>query len=277
MPLAGLAYFLGGFALLGYSVGLERDDLNRLIERSRRLSRRRGALVPEWLGQYFAKAAVSFEPVAPARESQTSALCHRRRRILRLAPRAFLPGPAAFERPNHVVQAAFAQAIATRKGADSYHPLMTTSLAVAMSTSMTAPTPKVAPSPGVSHRPTSSARPSEPQVIETPIDEPAPQAKPKRGKPVRRPRAGARRCHLPAAVAQPVAPPGRNQVRPDLHADRAARHRAPARGRARRFRHQGRGARDQARPRRHAVRARAGARHQVVARRSRSPTTSRAR
>src|SRR4029079_6191042 len=29
----------------------------------------------------------------------------------------FLPGPAAFERPNQVVQAAFAQAIAARKGA----------------------------------------------------------------------------------------------------------------------------------------------------------------
>ena len=70
MPIAGLSYFLTGFALLGYSVGLERDDLNRLIDRSRRLSRRRGALVPEWLGQYFARAAVAFEPVAATREPQ---------------------------------------------------------------------------------------------------------------------------------------------------------------------------------------------------------------
>ncbi|MEI9898786.1 MAG: hypothetical protein WDN31_00140 [Hyphomicrobium sp.] len=42
LPLAGLAYFLSGFALLGYSLGLERDDVVRLLERSRSLSRRAG-------------------------------------------------------------------------------------------------------------------------------------------------------------------------------------------------------------------------------------------
>ena len=47
LPLAGLAFFLGGFAALGYSIGLEREDLNRLIERSRGLARRRRSL---WAG-----------------------------------------------------------------------------------------------------------------------------------------------------------------------------------------------------------------------------------
>ena len=42
--LAGLAYFILGFAALGYSIGLEREDLDRLIERSRGLARRRESL-----------------------------------------------------------------------------------------------------------------------------------------------------------------------------------------------------------------------------------------
>ena len=108
MPLAGLAYFLGGFAVLGYSVGLEHDDLNRLIERSRRLSRRRGALVPEWLGQYFARAAVAFEPAAAAREPQRARYATDTDPSYGMRREPFLPGPSAFERPNHVVQAAFA-------------------------------------------------------------------------------------------------------------------------------------------------------------------------
>ena len=53
LPLAGLAYFLGGFAALGYSIGLERDDLSRLLKNSRQLARRRESLfsrlVPQWL------------------------------------------------------------------------------------------------------------------------------------------------------------------------------------------------------------------------------------
>ena len=93
MPLAGLTYFLGGFAVLGYSVGLERDDLNRLIERSRRLSRRRGALVPDWLEQYFARAAVAFEPVRRRPRAAARPLRHRHRSIVRHAPRAVLAGP----------------------------------------------------------------------------------------------------------------------------------------------------------------------------------------
>ena len=51
LPLAGLAFFLGGFAALGYSIGLERDDLSRLLHRSRGLSRRRSA--PAWLTRLF--------------------------------------------------------------------------------------------------------------------------------------------------------------------------------------------------------------------------------
>jgi S-DNA-T family DNA segregation ATPase FtsK/SpoIIIE len=48
LPLAGLGYFLAGFAALGYSIGLEREDLNRLLKSSRQLSRRRGTLA-DWL------------------------------------------------------------------------------------------------------------------------------------------------------------------------------------------------------------------------------------
>jgi S-DNA-T family DNA segregation ATPase FtsK/SpoIIIE len=45
LPLAGLAFFVGGFASLGYSVGLEREDINRLIERSRGFALRRRSLL----------------------------------------------------------------------------------------------------------------------------------------------------------------------------------------------------------------------------------------
>ena len=141
---------------------------------------------------------------------------------------------------------------------------MTISLAAASATSMTAPTQRAAPSLGVSRRPMSSARPSEPQIVRD-TGRRADSAETETRKPVRRPRPGPRRCRLPAAVAQPIAPPGRNQVRPYLHAGRVARNRAPARGGACRFLHQGRSARDQARPRRHAFRTRASTRHQVIA------------
>ncbi len=115
MPLAGLVYFLTGFGLLGYSFGVERDDVMRLIERSRRLSRRRGPLVPEWVGEYFAKAPVTFEPATaspvPGRYTQYSEPVKSPRR------EPFLPGPATFERPQPVA-AAFAEAIAGRGAAD---------------------------------------------------------------------------------------------------------------------------------------------------------------
>ncbi|HUO63014.1 MAG TPA: DNA translocase FtsK [Terriglobales bacterium] len=45
LPLAGLGYFLAGFAALGYSVGLEREDLSRLLKSSRQLARRRESLL----------------------------------------------------------------------------------------------------------------------------------------------------------------------------------------------------------------------------------------
>jgi DNA segregation ATPase FtsK/SpoIIIE, S-DNA-T family len=49
LPLAGLCYFLAGFAALGYSVGLEREDLNRLLRNSRQLARRRDQGLSRWL------------------------------------------------------------------------------------------------------------------------------------------------------------------------------------------------------------------------------------
>ena len=49
LPLAGLGYFLAGFAALGYSVGLERDDLSRLLKNSRQLARRREPGLAQWL------------------------------------------------------------------------------------------------------------------------------------------------------------------------------------------------------------------------------------
>jgi S-DNA-T family DNA segregation ATPase FtsK/SpoIIIE len=115
MPLAGLAYFLSGFALLGYSLGLEREDIMRLVERSRRMSRRRGALVPEWLGDYFAKATVTFEPAAAVPKPAIYATDGTTGFGMRREP--FLPGPTTFERAQSV-QAAFAEAVvASRESA----------------------------------------------------------------------------------------------------------------------------------------------------------------
>ena len=96
MPVAGLIYFLTGFALLGYSVGLERDDLNRLLERSRRISRSRGALMPEWLGQYFSRAPIVFEPATGTPLRPRYATDAGTEFTARREP--FLPGPAAFDR-----------------------------------------------------------------------------------------------------------------------------------------------------------------------------------
>ena len=129
----------------------------------------------------------------------------------------FLPGPAAFERPNHVVQAAFAQAIAARKGSAAAPPCMTTSRAAAMPTSTTAPTRKAAPSPAASRPPTSSARPEPSRKSSRCRSQSARRRRSRRrsaAQPVRRPRADARRRRLSAALAQPPAPPRRHQVRP---------------------------------------------------------------
>ena len=66
LPLAGLAYFLAGFAALGYSIGLERDDLSRLLKSSRQLARRRESLVsrlvPQWLSgrEWMARLTPAF-------------------------------------------------------------------------------------------------------------------------------------------------------------------------------------------------------------------------
>jgi S-DNA-T family DNA segregation ATPase FtsK/SpoIIIE len=104
IPLAGLAYFLGGFAALGYSVGVERDDLHFLMEQSRRMARRRASLLPQWLedngwlsGFFPAKVTFSDEhtlglepaPVAPSRPTVHG------RANARLEPQ--LPGPDTFE------------------------------------------------------------------------------------------------------------------------------------------------------------------------------------
>jgi len=113
MPLAGLAYFLSGFALLGYSLGLERDDIVRLVERSRRISRRRGPLIPDWMGDYFAKAPVTFAPTARFAQPVRPARASPARR------EPSLPGPMTFEHPlsaepAHVGSAGRAQAMAER-------------------------------------------------------------------------------------------------------------------------------------------------------------------
>ncbi|WP_068462898.1 FtsK/SpoIIIE family DNA translocase [Hyphomicrobium sulfonivorans] len=96
MPLAGFIYFLAGFAVLGYSIGLEREDLNRLLDRSRRVSRSRGPLMPEWLGQYFARSPVVFEPATAAPMQPVYATDNETPIARRREP--FLPGPAKFER-----------------------------------------------------------------------------------------------------------------------------------------------------------------------------------
>jgi S-DNA-T family DNA segregation ATPase FtsK/SpoIIIE len=48
LPLAALGYFIGGFATLGYSIGLEREDVQRFIERSRSVARRREQDIAYW-------------------------------------------------------------------------------------------------------------------------------------------------------------------------------------------------------------------------------------
>jgi S-DNA-T family DNA segregation ATPase FtsK/SpoIIIE len=186
MPLAGLAYFLTGFAMLGYSVGLERDDLNRLIERSQRISRRRGGLMPEWLAQYFAKVTVAFEPVAAA-----AAAAQRPRYATDGEPaftptrrEPFLPGPAAFERPNPVIQAAFAQAIARKTGAPAaaeVHDDLPSGRDIDFDNDTDAESRAIARR----FAPANAERPPTPQVVELPLaheDKPAPaKSKPKRG------------------------------------------------------------------------------------------------
>jgi len=47
--LSALIFFLGGFGTLGYSVGLERKDLSRLIAKGRDISYRRGSILTGWL------------------------------------------------------------------------------------------------------------------------------------------------------------------------------------------------------------------------------------
>jgi len=73
LPLAGLAYFIAGFAALGYSIGLEREDLNRLIERSRGLARRRQSLWSdilhsEWLSGFLPAHADDGDDLDPVTE-----------------------------------------------------------------------------------------------------------------------------------------------------------------------------------------------------------------
>jgi len=46
---SGLIFFLGGFAALGYSVGLEREDLTRLLQRNGGMSFQRATFLPGWL------------------------------------------------------------------------------------------------------------------------------------------------------------------------------------------------------------------------------------
>ncbi len=111
LPLAGLAYFLAGFAALGYSVGLEREDLNRLLERSHRLARRRGSLWPGWLlnagwlSGFFPPDVAFADDLEPATEPpvyqrKPAGRVGRREPYLSVPP-SFEPGPAeapAFDR-----------------------------------------------------------------------------------------------------------------------------------------------------------------------------------
>jgi DNA segregation ATPase FtsK/SpoIIIE, S-DNA-T family len=104
LPLAGLAYFLGGFAALGYSAGVERDDLHLLMEQSRRLARRRAALLPQWLedngwlsGFFPARVTFSDEHTMGLEPAPVAPSCPtvRRRADTRMEPN--LPGPDTFE------------------------------------------------------------------------------------------------------------------------------------------------------------------------------------
>ena len=107
LPLAGLAYFLGGFAALGYSIGLEREDLNRLLRNSRTLARGRETLLSrwtprrEWLASLVPGLAAhgdDFEPVTePGFASFGVAGAGGRGHGWRREPH--LPGPSVFDPP----------------------------------------------------------------------------------------------------------------------------------------------------------------------------------
>jgi len=113
LPLAGLAYFVAGFAALGYSIGLEREDVNRLVERSRGIARRRASLWPAWqpsawMSGFFASDVYidDFEPetvpVVPQRKVKL-----RGRAPVRFEPD--LPGPQRLE-PSRVLPQSFVRA-----------------------------------------------------------------------------------------------------------------------------------------------------------------------
>ncbi|MGI9404606.1 MAG: DNA translocase FtsK 4TM domain-containing protein, partial [Hyphomicrobium sp.] len=68
--LSAFIFFLGGFAALGYSVGLEREDLSRLLEHGRGISRQRGSVLPLWLQRLWGPDAA----YADAHESHIESL-----------------------------------------------------------------------------------------------------------------------------------------------------------------------------------------------------------
>ncbi len=91
--LAGLAYFIAGSAALGYSVGLEREHLNAMIERGRGLARRRESLWTDLLGSGWLSGF-------PTRSCRGARARHRAARI-----RARLPVPSRW-RPRAAACAA---------------------------------------------------------------------------------------------------------------------------------------------------------------------------
>jgi S-DNA-T family DNA segregation ATPase FtsK/SpoIIIE len=147
------------------------------------MSRRRAALVPEWLGRYFANAAVVFDtaanaPLAADPQRPRYATDDNPSYGARREP--FLPGPSAFERPNHVVQAAFAQAIGVRHGsaaAAAVHDEIASGRDAGFDDSTDAESRAIARrfAPANVVRPAGVA----PQIVEMPSEEPAPAPQPK--------------------------------------------------------------------------------------------------
>jgi len=106
-----LIFFLGGFAALGYSVGLEREDLGRLLERSRGISRRRGSVLSEWLRRLWGPDVAYPDAQGSDAESfdgDTAIDSHREPYLLAPSLRepAFGVGPAPTPQPLYDAEAA---------------------------------------------------------------------------------------------------------------------------------------------------------------------------
>ena len=98
--LAALIFFLGGFAALGYSVGVERNDLSRMLEHSRGISQRRGSILLIWLQRLWGTDSAYTDAPEQHADSFDSG------GEFDLEPEPYLPGPSLRD-PTHMHSPAY--------------------------------------------------------------------------------------------------------------------------------------------------------------------------